>query len=110
MTEHSPEPWEVSVYLSIVDADDNPIFLECSNLRNAQRVVACVNACKHLPTNYLEWLAENERFLVGTSVKSIAAAIAEYERITSGNPQMGSLINRMIETLKSEETPAKTPL
>lgn len=76
MSEHTPEPWEISTHLGVtnphyvgviahlgLNTEDNMIAVvtspghvvtmaECD--ANARRIVACVNACAGIPTGDLE--------------------------------------------------------
>lgn len=73
--QHSPEPWTIQVLagqIGIFDSSTprNQLVVEWSptdtqteddvmeSLANARRIVACVNACRHLPTEFLEQWAE----------------------------------------------------
>ncbi len=64
---HSPAPWCVSTDNAEVWDSDGCLVADCAEARvegelidraNAERIVACVNACKDIPTNALialEW-------------------------------------------------------
>lgn len=70
---HSPEPWTVEVLpksMVIVDTNDNLIARMPMNddpvtepvmTTNANRIVACVNACAGIPTEHLQWLASADQ-------------------------------------------------
>jgi hypothetical protein len=76
---HSPEPWgyrphslnsqhadifaaaergpgaEITVLLSWIGRqDDEDVAVACLDIEDAARIVACVNFCQHLPTEFLE--------------------------------------------------------
>lgn len=48
----------------------------------ARRIVACVNACRYLSDEHLAWLAEEERFLSGASLRDIGASMAKFEAMS----------------------------
>ena|GEM_PF-4808014 len=65
---HSPEPWSCDAdyekpIFDIRDADNMPVLLDYSTYPedgqylsgpDARRIVACVNFCRNLPTDFLE--------------------------------------------------------
>jgi hypothetical protein len=75
MAEHSPLPWKVayeitgenawdangSAYFAIKDAKGEELFsIDRDEEELANRIVACVNACRGIPTNMLESVAKGE--------------------------------------------------
>ena len=65
MTPHRPEPWKAieqavpdwELSSSIRDKDDGTVVWPGAvGLMDARRIVACVNACAGLPTEWLEGL------------------------------------------------------
>ena len=121
MNEHSPEPWKwqetgpIDAHIVARDgtrviggeASEGYVFEDDPNI---QRIVACVNACQHLPTEYLEWLAAEERFLVGTSIKSTAATIAKFEQIIGEGRvrELAPLYSRVVKLLLEDDTHEST--
>lgn len=110
MSEHSPEPWQQSKVngLRVEDAESGMIghtyygpMTKEQAVANARRIVACVNACRYLPTDYLEWLAAEDRFLVGTSLKCVGACMAEFEKIVGEDrlKELAPLYNRLVDDL-----------
>ncbi len=57
MAEHSPEPWELVDHEGHIEAADGVIVALINGIlhqADARRIVACVNACRDLPTKWLE--------------------------------------------------------
>jgi hypothetical protein len=74
--EHTPEPWTAEYHETAkrwyVDSGGNPgqfqlrptSYMGAAEMdANARRIVACVNACKGIPTSVLEELAASPLFL-----------------------------------------------
>ncbi len=79
MSEHSPEPWAVKETIKgeecFVGVDANGKWLESDpydgvSEENWRRIVACVNACKGIPT---EWLEKYGRSAVVRSIHLVPA-------------------------------------
>ncbi len=102
MPDHSPEPWVYyksgggpwdsrvircadDTTLAVLRPDDASVAEVCPESghveANAERIVACANACKGLPTEYLEWLAAEDRILAGSSIPTMASSMALYEKL-----------------------------
>lgn len=78
MSKHTPEPWEanqvsgtseyfITEYDEYIDADKFPEIARVYSEANAARIVACVNACKDIPTEHLENAAENTRKIIANA-------------------------------------------
>lgn len=128
MNQHSPEPWKPYICDFVGSLDKGQccgyedgcgnIFhhtdsvYECGHtvdLEDMRRACACVNACRHLSTDYLEWLAAEERFLVGTSLRDIAATVAKFEQIVGEGrakelaPLYGRVVRELLEEFADEK-------
>lgn len=61
MPSHAPEPWRTSMELQtkrlfLVDGKGNEVQMSDEDVR---RVAACINACRGLPTEWLEGLPQH---------------------------------------------------
>jgi len=64
MNGHSPEPWSYdSSYDNINDADDVAV-LDIWNPDDAERIVACVNACRGISTEDLKKSIRKENIVL----------------------------------------------
>jgi len=87
MSNRSSEPWKAvdphnTTCPGIDDAEGRSIVYDgVLTEENVQRIIACVNACRYMPQHYLEWLAQEDRFLAGTSLKELSASVAKFEEL-----------------------------
>ena len=79
MSKHTPEPWKVVArpgLLSVIGAERPDFAVAFMNLRpppdgeeeeraNAERIVACVNACEEIDPETIPALLEALRFIMG---------------------------------------------
>lgn len=88
---HSPEPWTINEYacdLYVEDAAGNPVTTNNNELKNEmtddniRRIVACVNACRGIPTD-----------VVGEVLDHLFTAmmVSEARRHTQNNEQANYL-------------------
>lgn len=107
MPEHSPEPWlhskwdynDVTVAGPIVDANNMLLVRngDCGTVENFDRIVACVNVCKGIPTDVLS-LATFDRTLEDTvdqHVRAVARKVLEYELY-----QMKEVLAKLLDEAK----------
>lgn len=95
--------YRYAYYVALLDAKGVEI-LAVQSAELAQRIVACVNACRHLEPEYLEWLSSQDRFLVGSSIKSTAASIAAYEKLVAdkSTTELAAAASRAMDQLLKE--------
>lgn len=113
---HSPEPWSIGTpnyspqeigfddqcwivakgHGFMVARTDNPSCLPVErNRANAQRIVACVNACADIPTNVLE----HNRLVDGPMMSCSAEMMEVYERVLRE-----TLLDRLGIVIKAKAT------
>lgn len=53
-SEHTPEPWQWEGEIERITGPNNGTIADVTTVANAERIVACVNACAGIPTASLE--------------------------------------------------------
>ncbi|WP_393936717.1 hypothetical protein [Aeromonas rivipollensis] len=100
MSKHTPEPWEVIDRLTIQGPRVAGDPLKCGLLvaslphwcepGDSRRIVACVNACRGLPTDELEQkglvaAVGSELLVLDKHLEDLLTELGEIQRIASGS-------------------------